>query len=123
MVPIVITVGPVTLYAELDDSRTARQLWMALPFESTADAWSGGLAFDVPVEAASVRDVQPGLEPGEIAYAAATSSLVICLDAEPYRAESTEVVGRVTADRSQVLARLRDVPAGSPVRVMRAAVA
>ena len=46
-----ITVGDVVLNAELNDSRTAREIWEALPLSSDFNTWGDEIYFSIPVEA------------------------------------------------------------------------
>ena len=48
---ITITVGPVTLAAELLETPTADAVWQALPITSTARTWGDEVYFRVPIEA------------------------------------------------------------------------
>jgi hypothetical protein len=44
-----ITAGSVSAQATLDDSRTARAVWAALPIEATAQTWGDEIYFTIPV--------------------------------------------------------------------------
>jgi hypothetical protein len=44
-----ITAGSVSAQATLDDSRTARAVWAALPIVATAQTWGDEIYFTIPV--------------------------------------------------------------------------
>lgn len=45
-----IKVGDVAALASLNDSRTARAIWQALPVEARANTWSFEIYFSIPVD-------------------------------------------------------------------------
>jgi uncharacterized protein len=47
---IVIKAGSVQAKAEIDDSRTADDIWKALPIKGTANLWGDEVYFEIPVE-------------------------------------------------------------------------
>lgn len=65
---IQITVGDVTLEADLLDTPTARAVAKAVPFESTARTWGEEVYFDAPVRAALEAEARDVVNPGEIAF-------------------------------------------------------
>lgn len=46
---IKITVGNLTVLAELNDSRTATAIWEALPIQAKANTWGDEIYFSIPV--------------------------------------------------------------------------
>lgn len=68
MQQIRITVGDVTLLAELLDTPTARAIHAALPIESRAQTWGDEVYFPIPVELPREPDARDVVQPGEIAY-------------------------------------------------------
>lgn len=68
MARIRMTIGDVTLDAELRDTPTAKAIAAALPISAAALTWGEEVYFDVPVEAAREKDARAVVTPGEIAY-------------------------------------------------------
>jgi hypothetical protein len=68
MARIRMTVGGVTLDAELLDTPTAKALSAALPIKASALTWGEEVYFDVPVRVAREKDARAVVTPGEIAY-------------------------------------------------------
>lgn len=68
MPSLVLTVGPVTLTADLLDTPTAAALYAAAPFDATARTWGEEVYFPTPVHLpreAGARDV---MDAGELAF-------------------------------------------------------
>ncbi len=68
MQQIRITVGDVSLLAELLDTPTAQAIYAALPIESRAQTWGDEVYFAIPVEMPREPDARDVVQPGEIAY-------------------------------------------------------
>ena len=62
-----ITVGDVVLDAELNDSRTAHEIWEALPLTSDFNTWGDEIFFSIPVEAGP-ENSQEVVECGDLGY-------------------------------------------------------
>ena len=123
MKKIVITVGTVTLTAELNDSATAEQIWNQLPIQSKASIWGDEIYFEIPVQAAQAPDARADVTIGTLAYWPVGRAFCIfygptpaSTDAQPRAYSPVNIVGQVAGDMSQ----LRGVPHGAPVRVARA---
>jgi len=117
---IIITAGPATVRAELNDSATARAIVSALPVEARANRWGGEIYFTIDVDADLEDGAREVVEAGELAYWPPGRAFCIFFGSTPassgpeIRAASpVNIVGRVTAD----LARLGDVPDGTRVSV------
>jgi uncharacterized protein len=122
---IVITVGTVTLAAELNESATAQEIWNRLPLQSTVSVWGDEIYFEIPVEVAQAADARADVEFGTLAYWPVGRAFCVFFGPTPMstgkkpRAYSpVNVIGEVTADAS----KLRGIPHGTPVRVAKAKV-
>lgn len=123
MKPIRIVVGELSLRAELNESPTARQIWEALPVESTVQTWGDEVYFEIPVVADREADARADVAVGEMGYWPLGRALCIFFGPTPAstgdapRAYSpVNVVGRVLDDAT----RLRSVREEAKVRVERA---
>jgi len=52
---------------ELNDSRTADALWLALPFEAYVNVWGEEIYFEIPVKA-GIENGRKVMKVGEVAY-------------------------------------------------------
>ena len=62
-----ITAVPVVMEAELNQSRTAQQIWNALPIEGPGNMWGDEIYFSIPINA-ETDNAQAVVELGELAY-------------------------------------------------------
>jgi uncharacterized protein len=120
---IVITVGPITLTAELNDSPTAQEIWRQLPLQSTASIWGDEIYFEIPVDMAQASDARADVEIGTLAYWPVGRAFCIfygptpvSTGAKPRAYSPVNVIGQVIGDAHQ----LRGVTHGTSVRVARA---
>ena len=63
-----ITLGKVTIEAELLDTPTAQAIYNNLPFASKAQTWGDEVYFETPIQAALEDDAKDVVEAGEIAF-------------------------------------------------------
>jgi uncharacterized protein len=114
-----ITAGPVTVDAELNDSRTAAAIAATLPIEARAQTWGDEIYFDIgqALPGESPREVV-GL--GDLGYWPPGQAFCIFFGPTPLSrgdeirpASAVNVVGRVIGD-ARAFARVR---AGSRVRI------
>jgi hypothetical protein len=114
-----ITAGPVTLEAELNDSRTAAAIAAALPIEAKAETWGDEIYFDTgrALASESPREV---VELGDLGYWPPGRAFCIFFGPTPMSrgdeirpASAVNVVGRVVGD-ARAFTRVR---AGSRVRI------
>jgi uncharacterized protein len=120
---IVITVGTVTLRAELNDSKTAEAIWNQLPIQSKASIWGDEVYFEIPVDVAQATDARADVEIGTLAYWPVGRAFCIfygptpaSTGTQPRAYSPVNIIGRVAGDASQ----LRGMAHGTPVRVARA---
>lgn len=126
MNPIVITVGDITLEAELNDSPTAQQVWDALPIEARANVWGDEIYFSIPVKAAEGPGAQEIVAVGDLGYWPPGEAFCIfygrtpvSTDDRPRAYSPVNLLGRINGDAT----KLRGVRGGTPVRIIRALVA
>jgi len=110
MSQIRITFNQVAITATLNDSKTARLLRDAIPFESTAKRWGDEVYFEIPV-ATGEEDPQADVPSGTVAYWPPGKALCLFFGQKPY--SPVNVVGQLEGDP----ATLADVTDGETVRV------
>ena len=119
---LLLTIGDVTLRAELFDTPTARALYEAAPFESSASTWGEEVYFDTPLSLAREADARAVVEAGELAFWVEGSSIATGFGPTPISrgeeirlAAPTNIWGRALDD-VRALTPVRD---GAPVLVSR----
>ena len=111
-----ITVGSVQLDAELKSTRTAQEVYAALPVESPVNTWGEEFYFKL----AGVKDHRETatnqVKVGDVAFWGAGQVLAIffgrtpmSMGQDPVPADRVNVIGRILGDAS-VLRRVMDVP-------------
>ena len=120
MAKINLSVGKVSLYAEMLDTPTASKILEALPLESSANVWGDEIYFDIPLSLAQEPDARAEVEVGDLAYWPAGPAFCIFFGPTPVstggqpRAYSpVNVFGRVLGDAKQ----FKGVPSGAAVKV------
>ena len=122
-----ITAGPVTVDAELNDSRTAAAIAAALPIEARAQTWGDEIYFDIgrALPGESPREV---VDLGDLGYWPPGQAFCIFFGPTPKSrgneirpASAVNVVGRVLGDaraftrvRSGARVRIEGVEGGQP---------
>jgi hypothetical protein len=104
--PIRIRVGGIDLDAELNDSRTARLVWEALPIEADGRTWGDEIYFRIPVDA-ELETPKATVGIGEIGYWPTGHAFCIFYGKTPASgdhdivpASPVDIIGRVTSDVS-----------------------
>jgi len=115
-----ITIGEMTLEAELLDTPTAEALYRQLPLHARAHTWGEEVYFEAPAAVAVETDARAVVEPGEIAYWVEGQCIAIGFGPTPISradeirlAAPTNIWARTGAD----VRRLRAVREGEPVSV------
>ena len=119
---IVITAGQVTAGAELNDSKTARAIWDALPIDAKGETWGDEIYFDIGLTAAS-ESPKETVESGDLGYWPPGRAFCIFFGPTPMSrgdeirpASAVNVVGRVLGDPKV----FKTVRAGARVTLRRA---
>ena len=117
-----ITAGTVSAEAQLNDSRTARAIWEALPIEAKAQTWGDEIYFGIPVKA-KAENARAVVEMGDLAYWPPGSAFCIFYGPTPASqgdeirpASPVNVFGRVLGDPTV----FKPVRSGATVLVERA---
>ena len=116
-----IVAGSVSARATLDDSRTARAVWAALPIEAAAQTWGDEIYFPVPVNLPE-DEAQAVVALGDLGYWPPGRAFCIFFGPTPASrvdecrpASPVNVVGRIEGDPTT----FREVRAGTRVRLER----
>jgi uncharacterized protein len=117
-----IVAGSVSARATLDDSRTARAVWAALPIEAAAQTWGDEIYFPVPVNLPE-DEAQAVVALGDLGYWPPGRAFCIFFGPTPASrgdecrpASPVNVVGRIDGDPTVFKA----VRAGTRIRLERA---
>ena len=107
---IQITIGHLSMEAELTESGTANALWEALPIRGSANVWGEEIYFQVPVEAPLEDSAREEMEVGEIAYWPPGSAFCIffgrtpaSVDDAPRAASPVNPLGKVSGNPKEFL--------------------
>ena len=122
MAKINISVGNVSLEAEMLDTPTAKNILEALPFESSANVWGDEIYFDIPLSLKQEPSARADVEVGDLAYWPAGPAFCIFFGPTPVstgtqpRAYSpVNVFGRILGNAKQ----LKAVSSGAAVMVTK----
>src|SRR5262245_34176627 len=117
-----VTAGTVSAEARLNDSRTARAIWEALPIEAKAQTWGDEIYFAIAVDAAE-DEAKAVVELGDLGYWPPGQAFCIFFGPTPASrgdeirpASPVNVVGRVTGDATT----FKRVRSGAKVVIERA---
>lgn len=117
-----IKVGGIQLEAELKGTRTAEELYRALPAEGPLNVWGEEFYFKIPGVKDHRETATTQVKVGDVAFWGAGQVLAIffgrtpmSMGADPVPADRVNVVGRVVGDA----ATLRQVMTASTIRVER----
>ncbi|HQY58981.1 MAG: cyclophilin-like fold protein [Nitrospira sp.] len=117
-----IKVGGIQLEAELKGTRTAEELYRALPAEGPLNVWGEEFYFKIPGVKDHRETATTQVKVGDVAFWGAGQVLAIffgrtpmSMGADPVPADRVNVVGRVVGDA----ATLRQAMTASTIRVER----
>ena len=99
-----MTLGDVVVTATLNDTKTARLVRDALPFDASAKLWGDEVYFDTPVTAGE-EDPQSDVPSGTVAYWPPGKALCLFFGQQPY--SPVNIIGQLDGDPN-VLASVRD---------------
>lgn len=118
-----MTIGSVTLDAELFDTPTADAIWNALPFASKAQTWGEEVYFSTPVSVKREADARDVVQAGELAFWIEGDSIAVGFGRTPISrgdeirlAARTNIWGRALGDVKQ----LKSVKAGAAIKLEKA---
>ncbi len=121
--PIRITVGDVTISAQLNDTECAQMVADALPIEASAGTWGEEIYFSIDVDCPACDDMSQVVELGDLAYWPPGSAFCMFFGMTPMStadeiraASPVMVIGEMEGD----LEPLKSVSSGSPVRIEKA---
>jgi uncharacterized protein len=102
---IKITVGHITLEAELNDTPTARQIGEVLPLKTSFNTWGDEIYFAIPVETDPDDSAREEVEMGDLGYWPQGNAFCIFFGPTPMSTEAkiipasaVNIIGRVKGD-------------------------
>jgi hypothetical protein len=117
---IKISVGDITVVAEIGENLTARKIWDSLPVDGTANRWGDEIYFAIPVKIQEGPDSREDVQVGDLGYWPPGSAFCIFFgptpastDEHPRAASPVNIFGHIKGD-SRVF---QAVQSGSSVRV------
>ena len=117
-----ITVGTISIEAEMLNTLTATRIFESLPLEGSANVWGDEIYFEIPLTLESEPEARADVEVGDLAYWPAGSAFCIFFGptpvstgSEPRAYSPVNVFGRVRGDARQ----FTGVASGAPVKVTR----
>lgn len=108
MKKILISVGNVSVPAELKETPTALAIWDALPIEGSANTWGDEIYFEIPVNLPQESDARAEVEIGDLGYWPTGSAFCIFFGptpastgVKPVAASPVNVFGHLLGDPTE----------------------
>lgn len=105
---ISITIGALTVAAELNDSPTALKIAEALPLETAFSTWGDEIYFEIPVDAPLEETAREEVEMGNLGYWPTGKAFCIFFGETPVSppgkivpASAVNIIGQVLEDAGQ----------------------
>jgi hypothetical protein len=105
--PIRITVGSISLAAELDDTALAKTIAAKLPIETTPNEWGDEFYFAIPIRANLDETATTKVKVGDIGFWPPGNAMAIFFGptpmspgADPVPASAVCLIGRIAGDAS-----------------------
>ncbi len=115
-----LTIGEITIRAELFDTPTADAIFAALPFDASANTWGDEVYFSTPVQVQRESDARDVVEAGELAFWVEGDSIAIGFGPTPISqgdeirlAARTNIWGRALDDVRQ----LKSISTGATIHI------
>ena len=115
-----IAAGGVTATAELDDSKTAEEIFEALPISGSVHVWGDEIYFTIPTSHDLEQDAREIVDSGDLGYWPQGPAFCIFFGQTPISGENeirpasaVNVFGKVIGDPTV----FKQVSSGAPVRV------
>lgn len=106
---IKITIGPLMLDAELNDTPTAKKVAQVFPFSTGYNTWGDEIYFTVPVESNLDESAQEEVEIGDLGYWPTGQAFCIFFGPTPMSTEGSirpasavNIIGKVTGDATRL---------------------
>ena len=122
MSKIIIQSGEIELYAQLNDTETARLIEESLPIEGSVNVWGDEIYFHIPLHIDQDADAREEVDIGDLGFWPAGDAFCIFFGPTPVsvndkpRAYSpVNVFGKITGD----LSSLKMIPQNSTIRVLK----
>ncbi len=106
---IKITIGPLVLDAELNDTATAKKVAQVFPFSTGYNTWGDEIYFTVPVESKLDESAQEEVAIGDLGYWPTGQAFCIFFGPTPMSTEgairpasAVNIIGKVSGDATRL---------------------
>jgi len=100
-----ITTGELKVEAHLNDSKTARMIWDALPIRGESNLWGEEIYFAIPVKSGAEQGAREIVSAGELGYWPPGHAFCIFFGRTPASqgdeiraASAVNIIGKITSD-------------------------